>query len=83
MNLVKSTSADSWDLFYGLFKYNSNSIDTIWKMKAAFDDVERGLREMERSDTNGPGGAGSSTLLSSDNGARVRARRKETKQTMS
>ena len=42
--------ADSFDLFYGLYKYNTNSVDTIHKMKIALDGVIENLKEMEQSD---------------------------------
>jgi len=55
VKLIESTTADSFDLFYGLYKYNSNSRDTIFKMKKAFEEVEKELRQMERDDINAPG----------------------------
>ena len=55
MNLIRSTNSDSFDLFYGLYKYNANSMDTILKMKRAMEDVEEGLKIMEREDVNAPG----------------------------
>ncbi|GMI34336.1 hypothetical protein TrCOL_g13128 [Triparma columacea] len=58
MKLIESTNSDSFDLFYGLYKYNANSMDTILKMKRAMDDVEEGLKIMEREDVNAPGWGG-------------------------
>jgi prephenate dehydrogenase len=48
LNLVKSTTADSFDLFYGLYKYNKNSMKTIQQLKGAMEDVEENLRRMEQ-----------------------------------
>ena len=48
LRLVDSTTADSFDLFYGLYKYNQNSMDTITQLKAAMDDVVENLRRLEQ-----------------------------------
>lgn len=50
LKLVGTTTADSFDLFYGLYKYNQNSVDTIVKLKASMDGVVTMLREMEEKD---------------------------------
>ncbi|GMH83603.1 hypothetical protein TL16_g09652, partial [Triparma laevis f. inornata] len=50
LQLIGSTNSDSFDLFYGLYKYNGNSMDTILKMKQAMEEVEAGLKLMERED---------------------------------
>mmetsp|Transcript_4461 Transcript_4461/g.5160 ORF Transcript_4461/g.5160 Transcript_4461/m.5160 type:complete len:433 (-) Transcript_4461:422-1720(-) len=50
LNLVGTTTADSFDLFYGLYKYNQNSVDTIVKLKASMDGVVTMLKEMEEKD---------------------------------
>ena len=42
--------ADSFDVFYGIYKYNTNYVDTIQKMKIDIDGVIENLKEMERSD---------------------------------
>mmetsp|Transcript_10306 Transcript_10306/g.13633 ORF Transcript_10306/g.13633 Transcript_10306/m.13633 type:complete len:437 (+) Transcript_10306:243-1553(+) len=47
LKLVDSTTADSFDLFYGLYKFNNNSFDTIQNLKGAMDDVVTRLKEME------------------------------------
>jgi prephenate dehydrogenase len=47
LKLIDSTTADSFDLFYGLYKYNQNSMDTIVNLRDAMDDVVDKLREME------------------------------------
>lgn len=54
LQVVDSTTADSFDLFYGLYKYNKNSLDTILKLKASMDDVVLKLKEMELNDKNPP-----------------------------
>lgn len=48
LKLVCTTTADSFDLFYGLYKYNRNSMDTIKKLKESMEDVESELKKMER-----------------------------------
>lgn len=47
LKLVDSTTADSFDLFYGLYKYNDNSMDTIVNLRDAMDDVVKNLKAME------------------------------------
>jgi arogenate dehydrogenase (NADP+) len=47
LKLVDSTTADSFDLFYGLYKYNQNSMDTIVQLRSAMDDVVRRLKLRE------------------------------------
>lgn len=47
LKLIDSTTADSFDLFYGLYKYNQNSMDTILNLRDAMDDVVDKLKEME------------------------------------
>jgi len=46
--LTHSTNADSFDLFYGLYKYNNYSLDTIFNVRRGIDDVVEDLRKMER-----------------------------------
>ena len=48
--MVVNTMADSFDVFYGIYKYNTNYVDTIQKMKIDIDGVIENLKEMERSD---------------------------------
>jgi arogenate dehydrogenase (NADP+) len=48
LKLVDTTTADSFDLFYGLYKYNQNSAETIKKLQAAMDDVVQNLQIMEQ-----------------------------------
>ena len=50
IKLMGNVGQDSFDLFYGLYKFNANSGDTILKMKVALDEVERALRDKERQD---------------------------------
>ena len=50
MKLIDTTTADSFDLFYGLYKYNKNSMDTILKLRDSMDDVVKQLKEMEDED---------------------------------
>lgn len=51
LNLVKTTTADSFDLFYGLYKYNKYSPDTIVRLKASMERLVTTLKEMEEEDT--------------------------------
>mmetsp|Transcript_14582 Transcript_14582/g.20606 ORF Transcript_14582/g.20606 Transcript_14582/m.20606 type:complete len:396 (-) Transcript_14582:79-1266(-) len=51
LNLVGTTTADSFDLFYGLYKYNNNAVETIAKLQAAMDDVVSNLKQMEKQDS--------------------------------
>ena len=39
LRLIETTNADSFELFYGLYKYNSNSGYTIGRLRGALDDV--------------------------------------------
>jgi hypothetical protein len=51
LKLIETTTADSFDLFYGLYKFNSRSRDIIVKLRDAMDDVVGKLLEEEvRSD---------------------------------
>ncbi len=47
LKLIETTNADSFDLFYGLFKFNRNSMDIIIKLRDAMDDVVGKLLEEE------------------------------------
>lgn len=47
LNLVGNTMADSFDLFYGLYKYNSNSLDIINKLKLSMDDLVNHLTQID------------------------------------
>lgn len=48
LKLVGTTTADSFDLFYGLYKYNRNSMETIRKLRYSMDDVVEKLMAMEK-----------------------------------
>eukprot|EP00815_Leptocylindrus_aporus_P006166 CAMPEP_0116050134 /NCGR_PEP_ID=MMETSP0322-20121206/200_1 /TAXON_ID=163516 /ORGANISM="Leptocylindrus danicus var. apora, Strain B651" /LENGTH=431 /DNA_ID=CAMNT_0003532627 /DNA_START=151 /DNA_END=1446 /DNA_ORIENTATION=- len=50
LRLIESTTADSFDLFYGLYKYNNNSVDTIVNLKNAMEEVVMKLKELEDED---------------------------------
>lgn len=39
LKLIENTNADSFDLFFGLYKYNRNSGYTIGRLRGALDDV--------------------------------------------
>jgi hypothetical protein len=44
LKLVNSTTADSFDLIYGLYKHNQNSMITILQLKVAMDDLVDNLK---------------------------------------
>jgi len=45
LNVLANTNADSFDLFLGLFKYNSNSCMAIANMRRSFDRIVNALEE--------------------------------------
>ena len=47
LKLVGTTTADSFDLFYGLYKYNKNSLGTIHNLQDSLQNVVNRLQEME------------------------------------
>jgi len=47
LKLIGSTTADSFELFYGLYKFNTNSLDTILRLRSALDEVVEKLKVME------------------------------------
>jgi arogenate dehydrogenase (NADP+) len=47
LQLVSSTTADSFELFYGLYKFNANSMETIVQLRSAMDDVVDRLKLKE------------------------------------
>ena len=53
LKLIQTTNADSFDLFYGLYKFNRNSMDTILKLKESMDDVVGKLLKMEGKEDEG------------------------------
>lgn len=52
LKLVQTTTADSFDLFYGLYKYNPNSMDTVNNLKSAMDDVVLNLKKVEEAESS-------------------------------
>ena len=52
LKLIETTNADSFELFYGLYKFNRNSMNSIIKLKEAMDDVVGKLLEEEESDAD-------------------------------
>eukprot|EP00560_Eucampia_antarctica_P007713 CAMPEP_0197827044 /NCGR_PEP_ID=MMETSP1437-20131217/3918_1 /TAXON_ID=49252 ORGANISM="Eucampia antarctica, Strain CCMP1452" /NCGR_SAMPLE_ID=MMETSP1437 /ASSEMBLY_ACC=CAM_ASM_001096 /LENGTH=472 /DNA_ID=CAMNT_0043427753 /DNA_START=246 /DNA_END=1664 /DNA_ORIENTATION=+ len=56
LKLIGSTTADSFDLFYGLYKYNQNSMNIILKLRDSMDGVVQKLKEMEQDDKESPRG---------------------------
>lgn len=52
LKLVQTTTADSFDLFYGLYKYNPNSMDTVNNLKTAMDDVVLNLKKVEEAESS-------------------------------
>ncbi|XP_074281169.1 arogenate dehydrogenase 2, chloroplastic [Silene latifolia] len=40
LNLVDNTSKDSFELFYGLFMYNKNSMEQLKRLDAAFESIK-------------------------------------------
>lgn len=52
LKLVQTTTADSFDLFYGLYKYNPNSMDTVNNLKIAMDDVVLNLKKVEEAESS-------------------------------
>ena len=54
LRLIETTSADSFDLFFGLYKFNRNSRETIERLKGAMEEILARLSEMEaESSSNG------------------------------
>jgi len=45
LGVIRNTNADSFELFYGLYKYNSNSLATIEALRSSFDSTVRSLEE--------------------------------------
>ncbi|KAL2338286.1 hypothetical protein Fmac_012732 [Flemingia macrophylla] len=43
LNLVDNTARDSFDLYYGLFMFNKNSLEMLEKMDFAFEDLRKQL----------------------------------------
>lgn len=43
LNLVENTSGDSFDLYYGLFMFNKNSLEMLERLDLAFEDLRKQL----------------------------------------
>jgi arogenate dehydrogenase (NADP+) len=41
--LVQNTSGDSFDLYYGLFMFNKNSLEMLERLDLAFEDLRKQL----------------------------------------
>lgn len=41
LDLVENTAADSFDLYYGLFMYNKNSLEMLEKLDLAFEALKK------------------------------------------
>eukprot|EP00581_Thalassiosira_minuscula_P010068 CAMPEP_0183702134 /NCGR_PEP_ID=MMETSP0737-20130205/340_1 /TAXON_ID=385413 /ORGANISM="Thalassiosira miniscula, Strain CCMP1093" /LENGTH=375 /DNA_ID=CAMNT_0025928685 /DNA_START=355 /DNA_END=1482 /DNA_ORIENTATION=+ len=62
LKLIETTNADSFELFYGLFKFNRNSMAIIEKLKEAMDDVVSKL--LEKADESADEGEPKKTQIS-------------------
>lgn len=43
LNLVENTKGDSFDLYYGLFMYNKNSLEQLERLDVAFEAIKKDL----------------------------------------
>ncbi|KAK8678839.1 hypothetical protein V6N13_144319 [Hibiscus sabdariffa] len=43
LNLVENTKGDSFDLYYGLFMYNQNSLEQLERLDMAFESIKKDL----------------------------------------
>eukprot|EP00546_Thalassionema_frauenfeldii_P012796 CAMPEP_0178915446 /NCGR_PEP_ID=MMETSP0786-20121207/12032_1 /TAXON_ID=186022 /ORGANISM="Thalassionema frauenfeldii, Strain CCMP 1798" /LENGTH=352 /DNA_ID=CAMNT_0020588559 /DNA_START=123 /DNA_END=1181 /DNA_ORIENTATION=+ len=48
LQLIDTTTSDSFDLFYGLYKFNQNSMKTIMTLQAAMNNVVEELKKKEQ-----------------------------------
>lgn len=48
LKLIDTTTSDSFDLFYGLYKFNQNSMKTIMTLQAAMNNVVDELKKKEQ-----------------------------------
>lgn len=48
MRLMETTCADSFELFYGLFRYNPHSNEQLRRLRESFAEVERQVRECSK-----------------------------------
>ena len=54
LSLVDSITSDSYDLFFGLYNYNSYSPGVIADLRKAMDEVEEGLRGADSNNSSNP-----------------------------
>lgn len=52
LGVVDTTSKDSFDLFYGLFKYNPNARLELDKLESALKNIRRQLEDAEQEEAN-------------------------------
>jgi arogenate dehydrogenase (NADP+) len=62
LKLVGSTTADSFDLFYGLYKYNGNSVATIKQLQDAMGEVVNMLHQKELEEQEKQNGKASASI---------------------
>lgn len=53
LGVVNTTCNDSFELFYGLYKYNANARTELDNMERALKQIRIKLEEAEKNDTNG------------------------------
>jgi arogenate dehydrogenase (NADP+), plant len=54
LGVVDNTTKDSFDLFYGLYRYNPNSREQLDKLQAALSTLRGKLDEAEHLDAENP-----------------------------
>lgn len=52
MKLMESTCADSFELFYGLYRYNPHSNEQLRRLRESFAEVERQVSAARVLDTS-------------------------------
>lgn len=52
LGVVDTTCKDSFDLFYGLYKYNPNSRTQLDKLEAALRSIRAKLQQAEQADAD-------------------------------
>lgn len=52
LGVVDTTSKDSFDLFYGLFKYNPNARLELDKLESALKNIRHQLEKAEQDEAN-------------------------------
>ncbi len=53
LGVVNTTCNDSFELFYGLYKYNANARSELDNLERALKQIRIKLEEAEKNDTNG------------------------------